>query len=103
MQQVILLVVLGSLATCGIMLTTVISSGEDLRRSFQDDKFDKTFTNINQTKVINRTSSILQFLESGCLNLLGGPQVILGYCGKNSYITGMRGRLGVMIAQKARN
>ena len=57
-QSVMLMVVLGSVATCALMVTTVLgSSDEDFRRNFLDDKYDKTFTNNNQTKVPRSFSS----------------------------------------------
>ena len=57
-QSVMLMVVLGSVATCALMVTTVLgSSDEDFRRNFLDDKYDKTFTNNNQTKVTRSFSS----------------------------------------------
>ena len=50
-QHVLMMVVLGSVATCALMVTSVISSGEDLRPNFLDEKYEKTFKNNNQTKV----------------------------------------------------
>ena len=55
-QHVMLMVVLGSVATCAVMITTVLSGSEDFRRNFQDEKYDKTFTNSNQTKVTRSIS-----------------------------------------------
>ena len=50
-QHVLMMVVLGSVATCALMVTSVISSGEHLRPNFLDEKYEKTFSNNNQTKV----------------------------------------------------
>ena len=55
-----MMVVLGSVATCTVMITTVLGSGEDFRRNFLDEKYDKTFTNNNQTKVTRSLSSTVR-------------------------------------------
>ena len=55
-QHVMLMVVLGSVATCAVMITTVLGGSEDFRRNFLDEKYDKTFINSNQTKVTRSIS-----------------------------------------------
>ena len=68
-QSVMLMVVLGSVATCALMVTTVLgSSDEDFRRNFLDDKYDKTFTNNNQTKVTR--SFLARILSYSFLQIL---------------------------------
>ena len=54
------MVVLGSVATCTVMITSVLGRGEEFRRSFLDEKYDKTFTNNNQTKVTRSLSSTVR-------------------------------------------
>ena len=61
-QHVLLMVVLGSVATCALMITTVLSSGEDFRRNFLDEKYEKTFSNNNQTKVTRSVADTLILL-----------------------------------------
>ena len=56
----LVMVVLGSVATCAILVTTVLGGGEDFRRNFQDEKYDKTFINYNQTKVIRSISGTIE-------------------------------------------
>ena len=57
-----LMVVLGSVATCALMVTTVLSSGEDFSRNFLDEKYEKTFSNNNQTKVTRSITDTLILL-----------------------------------------